>query len=123
MSASWSGGREGWPAGLYLAALSAADRWSRSQGSVAALTGNDPFVVDFLRSEFLAHLPPHELRFLSPNERVRAAVGPVLRRRPRGRSGSAEMLESLAESNRFVVGLDRDQASGTGAIPLVREVC
>src|SRR3954452_8215897 len=55
---------EGWPPALYLAALSA-----RANGvgprQLGALTGNDPFVADFLQSEFFAHLPPHELLFLT----------------------------------------------------------
>ena len=110
---------EGWPAGLYLAALSAATSGVAPR-DVAALTGNDPFVVDFLRSEFLAHLPPHELRFLSRTSMFERLSGPfcdaVL-----GRTGSAEMLESLAESNRFVVGLDRDR-EWYRCHPLVREL-
>src|SRR3954447_14603274 len=47
---------EGWPAGLYLAALSVGTS-GRDPGDVRGLTGNDPFFVDFLRSEFLARLP------------------------------------------------------------------
>src|SRR4051812_16769596 len=49
---------EGWPAGLYLAALSAG-RNGAGPRAVGALTGNAPFVADFLQSEFFAHLPPH----------------------------------------------------------------
>src|SRR3954471_23384753 len=55
---------EGWPAGLYLAALSAATAGVGPE-EIGALTGNDPFVANFLQSEFFAHLPPRELRFLT----------------------------------------------------------
>src|SRR5215218_7675218 len=55
---------EGWPAGLYLAALSAATSGVAPR-EIAALTGNDPFVVEFLRSEFLAQLPADQLQFLT----------------------------------------------------------
>src|SRR3954447_24735426 len=48
---------DGWPAGLYLAALSAATTGVGSR-ELGSLTGNDPFVADFLRSEFFAQLPP-----------------------------------------------------------------
>jgi len=109
---------EGWPAGLYLAALSAGTTGVGPR-AVAAVTGNDPFVVDFLRSEFFAHLPPHELRFLTRTSMLEQMSGPlcdvVL-----GSHGSAEILESLARSNRFVVGLDRD-GEWYRCHPLVRQ--
>ena len=51
---------EGWPAGLYLAALSAATT-NADASPHTTLTGNDPFVYDFLRSELIASLPADEL--------------------------------------------------------------
>ena len=99
---------EGWPAGLYLAALSA-----RALGATAApastLTGNDPLVADFLRSELLASLPAEEVRFLMRTSPLEQMSGPLCDAVLES-SGSGELLESLARTNRFVVALD---AQGT----------
>src|SRR3954463_9450663 len=110
---------EGWPAGLYLAALSAGTTGvgPREGGE---LTGNDPFVADFLRSEFFAQLPPHELRFLTLTSMLEQMSGPLCDT-VLASSGSAEILDSLADSNRFVVGLDRD-GEWYRCHPLVREL-
>ncbi len=97
---------EGWPAGLYLAALARASATSPKLGST--LSGNDPLVVDFLRSEVIASLPPDELRLLTRASLLDRLSGPlcddVL-----GATGSAAILDSLVRSNRFVVALDRDR--------------
>ncbi len=75
---------------------------------LATFTGNDPYVVDFLQSEFLAGLPADERHFLTRTSMLERLSGPlcdaVLATR-----GSAAMLESLERSNRFVVALDRDR--------------
>jgi LuxR family transcriptional regulator, maltose regulon positive regulatory protein len=110
---------EGWPAGLYLAALSATTT-GLGPRDVAALTGNDPFVAGFLRSEFFAQLPPHELRFLTRTSMLEQMSGPLCDT-VLAASGSAEMLESLAHSNRFVVSLDRG-GEWYRCHPLVREL-
>src|SRR4051794_3483832 len=97
---------EGWPAGLYLAALSAS---STGDGrAAAALTGTDPFVVDFLRSEFLARLAPDEARFLTRTSVLEQLSGPLCDA-VLASEGSSAMLASLERSNRFVVALDRDR--------------
>src|SRR4051794_28198405 len=67
---------EGWPAGLCLAALSAGATGVGPRG-VGALTGNDPFVADFLKSEFVAHLPPRELGFLTRASVLEQMSGPL----------------------------------------------
>ena len=110
---------EGWPAGLYLAALSAGTTRVGPR-EVGALTGNDPFVAEFLRSEFFAHLPPHELQFLTRTSLLEQMSGPLCDA-VLGSSGSTEILESLAHSNRFVVGLDRDR-EWYRCHPLVRDL-
>src|SRR4051812_48067533 len=110
---------EGWPAGLYLAALSAGTTGVGPR-EVGELTGNDPFVADFLRSEFFAQLPPHELRFLARTSILEQMSGPLCDA-VLASSDSAETLESLAHSNRFVVGLDRD-GEWYRCHPLVREL-
>jgi LuxR family transcriptional regulator, maltose regulon positive regulatory protein len=110
---------EGWPAGLYLAALSAGTTGVGPR-EVGELTGNDPFVADFLRSEFFAQLPPHELRFLTRTSMLEQMSGPLCDA-VLASSRSAETLESLAHSNRFVVGLDRG-GEWYRCHPLVREL-
>src|SRR5215208_2293698 len=109
---------EGWPAGLYLAALSAGTTGVGPR-EVGELTGNDPFVADFLRSEFFAQLPPHELRFLTRTSILEQMSGPLCDT-VLASNGSAKILESLAHSNRFVVGLDGD-GEWYRCHPLVRE--
>jgi LuxR family maltose regulon positive regulatory protein len=54
---------EGWIAGLQLAALALRDRADRA-GFIAAFTGSNRFVVDYLATEVLDHLPAHLQRFV-----------------------------------------------------------
>ena len=95
---------EGWPAGLYLAALSIRARGLRAT-SATTFSGSDRLVSDYLRSELLAHLPAGDVRFLTRTSVLERMSGPlcdaVLEQ-----SGSAEILESLARSNLFVIPLD-----------------
>jgi LuxR family transcriptional regulator, maltose regulon positive regulatory protein len=100
------GRTEGWPAGLYLAALAARTSDSRP-GGIAKLTGKDRFVVEFLQSEFLASLPPRELEFLTRTSMLELLSGPLCDAVLQS-TGSSAILESLERSNRFVVALDRD---------------
>ena len=97
---------EGWPAGLYLAALAVRTSESGSDG-VAKLTGKDRFVVEFLQSEFLAGLPPRVLEFLTRTSMLELLSGPLCDAVLQS-TGSSAILESLERSNRFVVALDRD---------------
>jgi len=98
---------EGWPAGLYLAARSvgAPDGGPRE---ARAVTGNDPFVVDFLRAEFLAGRDPDEVAFLTRASVLEHLSGPLCDATLQ-RDDSAVMLEALERSNAFVVALDRDR--------------
>ncbi|TML04128.1 MAG: hypothetical protein E6G41_12490, partial [Actinobacteria bacterium] len=98
---------EGWPAGLYLAALSAQTTGARS-GRMSPLTGNDPFVVEFLQSEFLMQLPPAQLRLLKETSILDELSGPLCDA-ILGSTDSAAVLDSLERSNGFVVALDRER--------------
>jgi len=109
---------EGWPAGLYLAAVSAGTNGAGPR-QVGAVSGNNPFVADFLQSEFFAHLPAHELLFLTRTSLLEQMSGPLCDT-ALASTGSAEILESLARTNRFVVGLDGD-GEWYRCHPLVRE--
>ena len=95
---------EGWPAGLYLAALSlqhAADR----HAFVRRFGGSNRHVVDFLVTEVLqAHDPAAQalmLRFSVLEPLSGPLCDAVL-----GQEGSAAMLDSLSRSNLFLVPLD-----------------
>ena len=96
---------EGWPAGLYLAALSLQAGGSGAAGA-HTFSGDDHFVADYLRSELLSRLTDKDVRFLTQTSVLERMCGglcdAVL-----GRSDSAAVLESLERSNRFLVPLDR----------------
>ena len=97
---------EGWPAALYLAALSL--QAGGSARDVSSFTGHDRFVVDYLRSEFLDALTDDEVAFLTRTSVLSAMSGPlcdaVLEE-----SGSAKVLAALAEDNQLIIPLDRDR--------------
>ena len=98
------GKTEGWPAGLYLSALSlrhAADR----HAFVARFGGSNRHVIDFLVTEVLqAHDPP-VLALMLRTSVLERLSGPlcdaVLEQQ-----GSAVMLDALSRSNLFLVPLD-----------------
>jgi LuxR family maltose regulon positive regulatory protein len=98
---------EGWPAGLYLAALSI-----QASGSTAAIhatfRGTDRFVTDFLRSELLARLHPDDVSFLRRTSLLNEMCGPLVDHVLQT-AGSAARLERLQASNLFVVPLDRSR--------------
>ena len=54
---------EGWPAGLYLAALSL-QAGAPGTARVETFTGEDRLVADYFRFELLSRLPEAEARFL-----------------------------------------------------------
>jgi LuxR family transcriptional regulator, maltose regulon positive regulatory protein len=96
---------EGWPAGLYLAALSL-QAGAPSPASPAAFTGDDRFLSEYFRFELLSRLPPDEAKFLkhtSVLERMSAGLCDAVL----GTTGSAQTLESLERRNCFLVPLDR----------------
>ena len=97
---------EGWSAGLYLAALSIRARGATDKPS-ASISGGNLMAFDYLRSELLAQLSPDELRFLTRTSVLDRLSGPVCDALLE-ETGSAEILESLAHSNLFLVPLDAD---------------
>jgi LuxR family transcriptional regulator, maltose regulon positive regulatory protein len=98
---------EGWPAGLYLAALSIRAQGGRLKGG-ASFAGSDRLVADYLGSELLAHLSREEVRFLTRTAVLERMSGPLCDAVLES-SGCAAILESLEHSNLFVVPLDRDR--------------
>jgi len=96
---------EGWPAGLYLAALSMQAGGS-SEASARAFAGDDRFVSEYFRFELLSRLPPGEARFLmytSVLDRMCGGLCDAVLQTPR----SAQTLETFERTNGFVVPLDR----------------
>jgi len=96
---------EGWPAGLYLAAL--AIRAGGSPGAAAdSFGGSDRFVSEYVESELLARIPPSQREFLTRTAVLERLCGPLCEAVV-GRPGSAAMLADLAGSNLLLVPLDR----------------
>ena len=66
---------EGWPVGLYLAAL-AAKAGGQHQVRLG-FSGDDRFMADYLRSALLAHLPPELVEFLTRTAVLERLSGPL----------------------------------------------
>jgi LuxR family maltose regulon positive regulatory protein len=95
---------EGWPAGVYLAALSLSGKPDK-HALVTAFDGTSAHVVDFLSSEVLAGYEPDLQTFMlrtSVLERLCAPLCDVVLEE----TASAGALESLARSNLFLLALD-----------------
>ena len=92
---------EGWPVGLYLAALIAKE--SRGQ---ARVTGDDRYVADYLYREVLIQQPEDMQRFLRRTAVLDQLGGPLCDA-VLGSSGAAGQLRRLEASCLFVVPLDR----------------
>ena len=95
---------EGWPAGIYLAALSLAGKPDKA-GLVRAFDGTSAHVVDFLSSEVLGAYEPELQAFMLRTSVLERLCAPLCDAVLDG-SGSAAALESLARSNLFLIPLD-----------------
>ncbi len=96
---------EGWPAGLYLAALSMR-AGAASSVTAEGFTGGDRFVSEYFRLELLSRLPEAEAQFLKHTsilERMCGGLCDAVLETTR----SAHALETLERANGFVVPLDR----------------
>jgi LuxR family maltose regulon positive regulatory protein len=96
---------EGWPAGVYLAAR-AIRTASDPAAAARRLTGDDPYILDYFREEFLVRESPEMVRFLMRTATLDQMSG-ALCDHLLGRSGSARWLAEAARRNLFVVPLDR----------------
>jgi LuxR family transcriptional regulator, maltose regulon positive regulatory protein len=96
---------EGWPTGLYLAAL-----YLREGGPFASAAvsfgGDDRFVSDYMESEFLARISRRQRVFLTQTAVLERMCGPLCDA-VMELSGSAATLADLARSNMLLVPLDR----------------
>jgi LuxR family maltose regulon positive regulatory protein len=112
---------EGWVAGLQLAALAIQSHASRGN-FVAAFTGSNRFVVDYLASEVLDQLPAELRTFMLHTSILNRMCGPLCdavldeRRTTKDESGtsfvvrpSSFVLEQLERANLFLIPLDEER--------------
>src|SRR6476661_2519751 len=96
---------EGWPAALYLAAVSAKEQ----PDPALALTrfgGDDRLIVDYLCDEILGPLSRESYDFLTESSVLDRLSGPVCDA-VLGRRGSAQLLRHLSRANALLTCLDR----------------
>src|SRR5215213_1508655 len=97
---------EGWPVGLYLAALAHKAGAGPRRHAWAGFTGDDRFMADYLWSELLVQLPPERVAFLTRTAVLERLSGPlcdaVLET-----TGSGADLAWVEASNLLLVPLDR----------------
>ena len=101
---------EGWPAGLYLAALSLRGR-DDAPAAVARFAGDDRHVVDYLTEEVLAGQPAEVVEFLLDTcilDRLCASLCNAVT----GRDDAAAMLRRTDASNLFLCARSTTGASG-----------
>jgi ATP/maltotriose-dependent transcriptional regulator MalT len=95
---------EGWPAGLYLAAL-----YLREGGPLATAAssfgGDDRLVSDYLESEFLSRISRQQRAFLTRTAVLERMCGPLCEAVLEA-SGSAAVLADLAGANLLLVPLE-----------------
>ena len=94
---------EGWPVGLYLAALIAQD----SDGEALTISGDDRYVADYLYRESLMQLPESVQRFLRRTAVLDQLCAPAVRCRRSANPGAQAQLRGLEASSLFLVPLDR----------------
>jgi LuxR family maltose regulon positive regulatory protein len=112
---------EGWIAGLQFAALAMRDRTDHAS-FIAAFTGSNRFVMDYLLEEVFERLPGHLQSFLNQTSILERLCGPLcdallLGALPLPQPGlhhaqagaSQALLEELERTNLFLVALDDDR--------------
>jgi LuxR family maltose regulon positive regulatory protein len=95
---------EGWPAAIYLAALTLRGR-SDPSAVVERFAGDDRYVVDYLTSEVLARQTPELRSFLLDTSILRRFCGGLCDA-VTGRDDSSDRLAELERSNLLLVALD-----------------
>jgi LuxR family maltose regulon positive regulatory protein len=95
---------EGWPAGIYLAALSLRGAPDVST-AIRDFAGDDRHVVDYLTQEVIERQPPKLRRFLLRTSILEQFTAPLCDA-VREEGGSVGVLEELEHSNLFLVPLD-----------------
>jgi hypothetical protein len=93
---------EGWPAGLYLAAVIAGS----NDGEPLTVSGEDRWVADYLYRESLVRLPESVQRFLRRTAVLDRLSAPLCEA-VLAESGAQEQLRGLEASSLFLIPLDR----------------
>ena len=96
---------EGWPAGLYIAAL-AIKSGTRHSDVGFTFTGDDMYMGDYLRSELLDRISAAEASFLVRTSVLQRMCGPLCDA-ILGEQGSGAVLEQMEARNLLVLPLDR----------------
>jgi LuxR family maltose regulon positive regulatory protein len=96
---------EGWPAGLYLAALYLREGGPLA-GAAVSFGGDDRLVSEYLELEFLARISARQRAFLTRTAVLERMCGPLCEAVV-DLPGSAAALADLAGSNLLLVPLDR----------------
>jgi LuxR family transcriptional regulator, maltose regulon positive regulatory protein len=98
---------EGWPAGIYMVALSLRDH-PAPHAFIQGFTGSNRFVVDFLTEEALSRQPHYVRQFLTRTsilERFTATLCDSVA----GTANAAKVIDLLERENLFLVPLDSDR--------------
>ena len=95
---------EGWPAGVYLAALSLRGHPS-PHAFVRQFSGDNRFIVDFLAEEVLSRQPVEIRKFLARTSVLTRFCAPLCDA-VTGSADAAELIEVLERENLFLVPLD-----------------
>jgi LuxR family maltose regulon positive regulatory protein len=95
---------EGWPAGVYLAAISLRGHPS-PRAFIREFTGNNRFIVDFLAEEVLSRQPAEIQQFLARTSLLARFCAPLCDA-VTGTTGGAAIIEVLERENLFLVPLD-----------------
>jgi LuxR family transcriptional regulator, maltose regulon positive regulatory protein len=99
---------EGWPAGVYLAALSLRGHPS-VHGFIGQLTGNNRFIADFLAEEVLNQQAAEVKQFLlrtSILDRFTASLCDAVT----GRTNAGQLIDRLERENLFLIPADEHRA-------------
>jgi len=96
---------EGWPVGLYLAALSLREGGSLDSAAIS-FGGDHRFVSEYMESELLARISPRQREFLTQTAVLERMSGPLCQA-VLDQPESAATLADLARSNLLLVPLDR----------------
>jgi LuxR family transcriptional regulator, maltose regulon positive regulatory protein len=95
---------EGWPAAIYLAALSMRNRENK-HAFIESFGGSNRYIVDLLGEEVLARLREEVREFLLKTSILRRLSGPLCDAVV-DRKGSGKILTEFSHANLFVVPLD-----------------
>ncbi len=103
---------EGWVAGLQLAALALLETLpgndrEAQKNFIARFSASHQYVLDYMTSEVLAHLPDESHHFLLQTSILKQMSGPLCHA-VTGNPNSAEILSALVGKNLFLIPLDAE---------------